>query len=380
MLKKILIITGGSYVAGMEIVTLHLIKGLKENGLEVHCIINGWNDGDFKTRLTNMDVHFNEVKLGWLYIRKPFWTIDSLIHYPEAYLKCKKIIKDFKPDIVHFSSFPMPVMLYPLIKSNSVFTLHDTHLPNLKHRLIYRLLNTKICFFIAVSQHIAVTLENLAIPARKIKIINNGILPPKYLPEPKEKNFKVDNINFAIIGQVAEHKGHTVLINAVEMLIKKGIKNFKVLIIGNNKNEYAKKMIALLEEKKLASFFIWQGFITNTEEIYNKNDVVIIPSLCEEAFSLTTAEAMIRGLATIASNRGGIVELISDGENGLLFKCGDALELSECMNRLINNRIYIIQLGENARKKAMANFGYKLMTDKYIEIYQQIFNLSSKGK
>src|SRR3989442_762168 len=99
--KRVLFFTGGSYVSGLEIVTLHLMKGLKEEGYEVRSVVNGWNDGNFKHMLDEAEIKYYVVKLGWLYIRKPLWTIDTLIHYPKAFFTCKKIIQDYNPDVLH---------------------------------------------------------------------------------------------------------------------------------------------------------------------------------------------------------------------------------------------------------------------------------------
>src|SRR5882724_8461670 len=103
--KKILFFIGGSYVSGLETVTLYLLRDLKENGYDLQCVINGWNDGVYKKKLDEIDVPFYEVKLGWLYLRKPLWTLDSLVNYPKAYFTCKEIIKSFKPDIFHFCGY-----------------------------------------------------------------------------------------------------------------------------------------------------------------------------------------------------------------------------------------------------------------------------------
>jgi L-malate glycosyltransferase len=375
MSKRILFFTGGSYVAGAEIITLLLLKGLKDKGHDVRCVINGWNDGDFKKRLSEIDIPYYEVKLGWLYLKKPAWTLDTLVNYPKAYITCRKVIKDFKPDVMNFTSYAIPVMLYPLINTKAFFTLHDTQLPNLKHRLIYKLLNKKIDTFIAVSNHIADNLKNVGIPQNKIRVIHNGVLKPGLS---KNKIVKPDSpLYFSIIGQVAEWKGHEILISAVELLIKKGIKNFKIVITGNNKNEYSNWLLEKIEEKKIASFFIWKGFIKNTEDIFKDIDVVLIPSMSTkskyfvEAFSLSTAEAMIRGLGAVASDRGGVRELIDQGETGLLFKEGNAFELSECMYMLIKDRCYLEFLGTNAKKKAMLNFTDQVMIQKYIDTYNK---------
>jgi UDP-N-acetylglucosamine:LPS N-acetylglucosamine transferase len=143
------------------------MKGLKEKGYDVRCVVNGWNDGDFKNRLSKINVTCYEVKLGWLYLTKPMWTFDTLRNYPQAYRKCKKIIQDFNPDIFHFTSYPVAIMLYPLIGRNAIYTLHDTQLPTFKHLLIYKWLNKKIHTFVGVSNLISSTLENLKVTRRK---------------------------------------------------------------------------------------------------------------------------------------------------------------------------------------------------------------------
>lgn len=373
MVKKILFFTGGSYVAGLEIVTLQLIKGLKERGYDVRCVVNGWNDGDFKNRLAMMNVPCYEVKIGWLYLTKPSWTLDTLLNYPKAYITCRNILKEFKPDVVNFSSYAMPVMLYPLIKSNSFYTLHDTQLPNRKHKVIYSLLKRKIGTFIAVSRHIADTLKNLQIPAEKIIVIHNGVAVPANMPlQEKENN---DIFRFAIVGQVVEPKGHRVLIDAAEMLVQKGITNFTIAVVGNNQTAFGNTLAAIVEEKKLAPYFSWRGYQKDINNIYTHIDAVVVPSLCTEAFSLATVEAMIRGLAVIASNKGGMKELIESGQNGLLFSAGDASELCSNMHALIADRSYANTLGKNAQKKAGENYTNDAMTAKYIAAFN---NCSAK--
>ncbi|HOZ79596.1 MAG TPA: glycosyltransferase family 4 protein [Ferruginibacter sp.] len=367
MVKKILFFTGGSYVAGLEIVTLQLIKGLKDRGIDVRCVVNGWNDGDFKSRLAAMNVPCYEVKIGWLYLTKPSWTLDTLLNYPRAFLTCRKIMKEFKPDAVNFSSYAIPVMLYPLVKNKSFYTLHDTQLPNRKHRVIYQLLKRRIGTFIAVSNHIAETLKNLGVPAKKILVIHNGVAVPA--PPGVTENQPGNSFRFAIVGQVVEPKGHRVLVDAAALLVNRGVTNFKVSIIGNNETTFGHTLAAYIKEKGLSSFFSWSGYIKDTDEIYRTADAVVVPSLCTEAFSLATVEAMIRRLPVIASNKGGMKELIDNGQNGLLFTTGSEEELSTSMLKIILDKSYADLLAQNAQKKASENYTNDAMTEKYISAY-----------
>jgi glycosyltransferase involved in cell wall biosynthesis len=159
------------------------------------------------------------------------------------------------------------------------------------------------------------------------------------------------------------------------MLVANGFAKFQVSIIGNNKNAYSNKLLKLIDEKKLTPFFIWKGFITEPSEIYNNIDVVVVPTMsttdkyCVESFSLTTAEAMIRGLVVVASDKGGMKELIHDSESGLLFEEGDASAEYRSLSRLILDQKLITLLGGNAQKRALNNFTTEIMINKYIGLY-----------
>lgn len=372
MPDKILLFCGGSYVSGLEIVTLHLIKGLKEKGYEVRCICNGWNDGNFKKRLEEIGIPYYEIKIGWIYIRNPLWTLDSLANYPRAYFACKKAIKEYNPDIFQFCGFGPPIMLYSLIGQKALYGLHETHHPSLKHRVIYRLLNKKIKYFTAVSNHIVNVLKKLDIPPHKIELIYNGIPPVPLREINHNTQLEKNAVQFAVIGQVVLWKGHLVLLEAVERLIGNGISNFKILVYGNDSTPFATELKNLLFKKGVAEYFKWKGFVADQEVVYSECDVVIVPSLSAEPCSLTIVESMCRGKAVIVSDRGGNPELVQDKINGLMFNAIKPLELSNCMEFLINNRAAIIAFGEAARQKADQHFSYLNMTESYIALYNKL--------
>jgi glycosyltransferase involved in cell wall biosynthesis len=371
--KKILFFISASYVSGLEVVALHLIHGLKENGCDVKCVINGWNDGVFIKKLQELGVPFHVVKLGWLYIRKPMWTLDTLLNYPKAFFQCKKIIRSFKPDIFHFCTFTSFVLLYPLIRNNTVYWLQETHLPTLKHKFIYKLLNKKARYFVAVSDHIARVLQNLAIPDQKIRLIYNGIPPVQNFSDEKEQElFNMPVLHFAIIGQVAEWKGHSTLINAVEELVRTGKNNFKVLIYGNNNNSFGNGLKKQVEEKGLTKWIEWKGFVNDQKTIYENCAVVIVPSLSEEPCSLTIIEAMSYGKGLIVSDKGGNPELIEHGKNGLIFEAGNHTQLNHCMITLLENRHAIASLAEKAKLKASCEYTDGIMVEKYLQVYNTV--------
>ena len=364
--NKILVFIGGSYISGLEIVTLHLIGELKKEGHEIRCIVNGWNDGMILKELQKMEVPFDEAKLGWLYLTKPGWTIDSLVHLPGAYLKCGKILAAFDPDIVHFCNYASVILLAPLLKHRAcVYNLQEPHEPNRKNLFIYRLLNRRIKIFTAVSRYIEQVLLNVGIPKDKIRLVYNGVPAIERLPG----RASPDIFAFGIIGQVVPWKGHTTLVDAVKLLKSSGLPPFKVKIFGNDKTEYAAALRRHIEETGTETYFAWEGFVQDQDSIYGQVDAVIVPSLSEEPCSLTILESMMRGKSLIVSDRGGNPELVEDKKTGLIFKADDPVRLADCIRLFLERAPSTLPMGERAHEKALDSFTEYKMAAAYTAIY-----------
>lgn len=365
-----MIFIGGSYVSGLEIATLHLIKELQRRGDDVRCVINGWNDGVLKQKLDDIGVPFYELKIGWLYVRKPLWTLDTLLHWPAAFRKCKKILRSFDPDICHFCSYSTVIMLYPLLKGRkAVYNLQEPHERTAKHLYIYRLLNRRIQIFTTVSRRIVKILENLEIPSQKIRLIYNGV---PALKEVSAQNPTGRTIVFGIIGQVVPWKGHDTLLDAVEKLVAGKVDGFVVHVFGNDKNEYAAKLKEKIRAKQLTGYFEWKGFVRDQEDIYRQIDVAIVPSLSEEPCSLSILESMMRKKGLIVSDRGGNPELVTHNKTGLVFAAEDPAELARCMEILLREPVLIENMGKEAGQRAGIAFTETRMTDEYTEVYAKM--------
>jgi glycosyltransferase involved in cell wall biosynthesis len=367
--KKILFVAGASYVSGLENITLHLIREVKAQGYDARCIISGWNDGVFKGQLTELGVPFYELKLGWFYLKHPSWTLDALRHWRPAYTQFRQVLNEFDPDIIHFTNYAAPLMVYPLLKGRKcLYALHETHLPTRKHLFIYRLLNRRVKIFTAVSGHIVNVLAALKIPRDKIRLVYNGVPV-----SPASPAADAQEVRIGIVGQIADWKGHDTLVDAVEKLTADPRPApFKVGIYGNDKTPYAEMLKQRIKDKELGAYFTWHGFVKDQEMIYSSLDIVAVPSLSEEPCSLTLLETMMRGKAIIVSARGGNTELVDDGVNGKVFKAGDAGELTGCIRLLVEDRGLAGNYGKKAREKALREFTISRMVDQYVEIYQRM--------
>ncbi|HET9849389.1 MAG TPA: glycosyltransferase [Candidatus Dormibacteraeota bacterium] len=99
----------------------------------------------------------------------------------------------------------------------------------------------------------------------------------------------------------------------------------------------------------------------------------VLPSICAEALGDVVIEAMSAGKAMIGSRAGGIVDLIDEGETGLLVPPGDVDALAEAMNCLIQEPSLRETMGRRARRRAQRFLPTTIMPQ-FISLYEKVVN------
>jgi len=98
------------------------------------------------------------------------------------------------------------------------------------------------------------------------------------------------------------------------------------------------------------------GYISDVESIYQRSDIVVVPSRWQEPLGLISLEAGACSKPVVATRVGGIPEIVQDNVNGLLANVGDVNELTDCVQLLINNPKLRQELGSSARKQIEKRF------------------------
>jgi glycosyltransferase involved in cell wall biosynthesis len=88
-------------------------------------------------------------------------------------------------------------------------------------------------------------------------------------------------------------------------------------------------------------------------------DIFVQPSIGEEAFGITVIEAMASGLPVVASRNGGMLEIITDGENGVLAPVGDVNAWRDALRSLLGDRARLAAIGQRARRHAEMHFTWE---------------------
>ena len=289
-------------------------------------------------------------------------------------LKLHKILKQEKPDIIHVHSrIPAWLVKFANKKTPVVSTIHGFNSVSRYSKVM-----TKASKVIAVSQAIKdYIIKHYQTDEKKISVISPGVdveklnaknLDKEFIQNFKKKHGLQDKFVITSIGRITQLKDYETLIKATT-IAKKKLSNLKVLIVGgvrSDKENYFKNLQKLVKKLGLQEKIIFTGNQNKMNEIYHLSDVVVSSSKKPESFGLSVAEALCLETPVIASNHGGIVDIVIPEKTGWLFTPENEQQLADCLIRAKNHQLV------NLSSHIEENFSLEQTMKKIIEIYKQI--------
>lgn len=302
-------------------------------------------------------------------------------------------LKRTKPDILFFSFISIKHLIIPLTKilriPSTIYVFHSYGSekwkgPKEKHRI--NLMKVKIGHlrtliavksvhkFICVSRFIKEKVSNkYSISEEKISVIHNGVNLRRF--NRVEQDLTLHNQlkgpgNARVITSIANlilPKGIQFLLIAFkEILIKNA--NIKLVIAGEG--NYRQNLEGLAKSLDISENVIFLGLRNDIHRIIHLSDIVVIPSICEEAFCYVVLESMCVGKPVIASRIGAIPELIQEDKTGLFCKPGDSKSLYDEILSLLCNPDKMKEIGHSAREYAHKNGSLEKQIDSYLNLLQ----------
>lgn len=195
----------------------------------------------------------------------------------------------------------------------------------------------------------------------KIIAFPDGII----LPKPFKKEYGQHKILF--LGRLCKEKGLRELLQTVPAL-KERYADVKIYLGGSWEDEGLKKIV---EDYK--DTVIWLGWVSGEEKqkYLRMCDIFVLPSYFEGQ-SVSLLEAMASYCAVVASETGGIPQMVIEGETGVFVKPKDTVSLEKGLLKVLSDENLCRQLGKNARKKIEYEFDISLSMEKLLEIYRRI--------
>ena len=170
-----------------------------------------------------------------------------------------------------------------------------------------------------------------------------------------ELGFGDEDFIVGLLGRLERGKGQHLLIEALSMAGNEGL-NPKALIVCHEMNPgYRDELRKLASEMKVDSNIVFMDFVPEPQKLMQLCDCIALTSK-EETFGLVLPEAMRCGIAVIGSNRGGVPEIISHEQTGLLFESWNAESLYRQIHRLYTEPEFREQLAADGKQEADARF------------------------
>jgi len=380
-------ITGGA-----ELSAQLLAEGLKSKGIEPVVVCTAeQNRTDF---VNGLKVYYLRTpNLYWPcrqeqnFLKKILWhSIDSCNFAIKK--QVQKIIDFEKPDIAHTNNLAgFSVYLWKLLNKNHlpiVHTIRDLYLlcprSNMfKHGRSCRMqcLNCKLFSFPrkALSRYVdeAVGISRFILDFH----LRGGYFPKaaatSVIPNPLPGNngaagertpSKGNRLRFGFVGSLSEHKGIEILLQQFSRL------DADLVVFGKSLvPDYQRQ----LELKYGRPNILFKGWESDIAKIYRDMDVLIVPSLWNEAFGRVVIEAFSFGIPVICSNKGGLPELIEHGITGWVYDSDNAAQLRKTVEYVINKPQIVSQMSSVCIEQA-GRFAVDAITEKYIEVFSKVLD------
>jgi glycosyltransferase involved in cell wall biosynthesis len=224
-------------------------------------------------------------------------------------------------------------------------------------RILFRFARSKVDGLIFESTDLAnMAVNGRGIPARMVDVVPLGVDTSYYKPGKSNYAHKVFGFpeNRRIIisaGHVYEGKGPGVLVDAaIRLLKRRKCDDVCFLICGNKGSEsdqYEKKYRGM----GLDELICFGGYRTDMNDIYQSCYCGVVPSLVPESYAFSAVEMAATGLPVVASRIGGLKDSVIDGQTGVHVKPGDAEELADAVELMLDNPELAAKYGQAGHKR-----------------------------
>ncbi len=375
---KILQLSSAQQFGGGERHVTDLCIGLTNLGHEVHLVVRP--KSLLPPLVKNANVTCHEMPLR------------GAIDLASAY-KLARLAKKLAVDLIHTHyarDYPLTALAIRFCNYQNFypkfFLTRHHYLPVHANWAYKRLLNV-LDRAITVSNTVCDTLArsfDWEINNPKLAVIPNWINLAKFsLTETKqESRVKFDippnKTVIGIVNQLTMAKGQHLLLEAIHLLKDKIDPDYLIVFAGSehdSQKPYTKLLEGLINKFQLNDKVKLLGHISSLASLYNALDIAVIPSE-NEAFSIVCLEAMVSRCPVIASNIGGLAELVKEGDTGLLFQVGDSKALSEKLFLLLSNLELQEKLSQKAYLFATENFAMEKVIAQIEDLYKKAVSRS----
>jgi len=361
---RILYLINGLTVGGAEIITIDIANEMAAKGHKV-CLAHILDKNELKNRIDS------SVEVISLCGVKSFFSLFK------ATIKFGKIIKEFKPDIVHANMFHANIIarisrIFHTIPK-LICSAHSNNEGGSLRMLTYRMTDFLSDINTNVSEKaIEHFVNNKWFSKKKSICVYNGINVNIFKPDENTRNLyrskysiKPEDFLFLYVRRLTKIKDVSTLLNAFQ-IVSTQKENVKLLIVGEG--EEKTNLENQSKELGIENLVTFAGKQNDTWNYYNAADCFVLTSSWE-GFGIVLVEAMSCGLPVLATNAGGCAEIIND--NNYMIEVGDFRTLSDKM--LSISRLDSASLSKIKEHNIIraGDFSIETILDKWMNVYNK---------
>jgi glycosyltransferase involved in cell wall biosynthesis len=227
-------------------------------------------------------------------------------------------------------------------------------------------------------------LERIDFPESRTFVVTNGVDPSRFehgdgAALRRDLGIEPDTPVILFAGAITPEKGLLDLLRAASRLYLE--RNLHILVAGSaalwalpgSEHDEEDQYTRLVRHAAAGLPVTWLGSVPSAAmpDVYAAADVFVCPSAWDEPFGMVACEAMAAGKPVIASMRGGLPEIVVDGETGFLVPSEHPAALGAALDRLLADPVRAAEMGRNARVRSR-NFSWSQIADQLEGIYAEL--------
>ena len=217
---------------------------------------------------------------------------------------------------------------------------------------------------VTVSRPVAASIQRFAQRTAPITVIPNG------LPDVTRSEVEPTGLRIAMVGRLEKEKGFAHGLMAAAALTEQ-FPDLRVSIVGLGEELLVLQELAASLGIADKVTFHGRHSRAQTYKIVSRAQVVVVPSLVIEGFSLVAAEAALLERPVVAYRVGGLRDTVADGQSGALAEAGDVESLTEHLRRYLADPQLRADHGRFARERALGLFNVERYAHELADYYEQ---------
>ncbi len=396
--KRILFVDHTATMGGGEIALLNLVTHLDHSRFIPVVLLCA--DGPLASRLieAGIETHILPLAVSVAAVRKDSLGCATMLRGKDMartlkyVLQVRRLVRALKIDLVHTNSLKADLiggiagrLAFKPVVWHVRDRIDNDYLPHQVVKLFRLLCRILPNYVVANSQ---ATLNTLALPGTKqsaaiysgvefngrMRVVHDGINSDEHSNTAQRAKASSDSVRIGLVGRISPWKGQHIFLQAAALVLRK-YPDTDFQIIGAalfDEHGYEAGIRSLASTLDLNAHVEFTGFRSDVPEVIAGLDILVHASTSGEPFGQVVVEGMASGKPVVATDGGGIPEIVQDGVTGLLVPMGDAKQMAAAICSLLADPVLAQEMGRRGQIRARDFFAIELTARRVENVYDQV--------